>query len=117
MATYEEPEIVGVFSSLEKAKEYLNEGMLDKLKAENPNAVLVAGDCRWLHDGKWDSYEINAIEVDSLSPIKWRLFTNAEFPQLQFIGSAEAEEQARRYSPRSDATAEANTNIGKYVVE
>lgn len=89
---YNDYEIVGLFSSEEKAAAYLNEAALDKLRVENPDANPVADDGSWLHSEKWEYYEVSAMEVDSLNPLEWRVFPFYNDPTKTLIGTEQAEQ-------------------------
>jgi len=67
---YDNYRIVGVFSSEEKARAYLNEPALDALLGQHPKAVTVGGDGHWLHYSKWE-YRVEEFDMDSLDPLQW----------------------------------------------
>jgi hypothetical protein len=94
-AEYDDYEIVGVFSSQQKAEEYLNESELDKIIAENPGAQPITDSGCWLNCSKWDYYQIKEMAIDELSPLRWCCFPNqyeGERKPLKFIGTSAAME-------------------------
>src|ERR1700675_389693 len=74
---YDDYEIVGVFSSLEKARNFLNKSELDALvsQAGDLTVVGIAERGYWLWGQKW-GYRIEGYEVDTLPSLKWRSRTN-----------------------------------------
>lgn len=75
---YSDYEIAGVFSTRERAEGYINDVELQALRAQHPDAVLVAFRGHHIHYSTTPFNDIEEFDVDVLPATKYRVVKSVE---------------------------------------
>jgi hypothetical protein len=80
---YDDYEIVGAFSTREKAEDYLGEPQLDAIRSQHENVMPIGDRGTWFHDySKWEYYRIEEVDLDVLSSIQWKAWRSTTHSEI-----------------------------------